>query len=152
MTYWIVVGSEDNMRIAEARGFDFFGFKSTRRAEVSKMKPGDKLIFYLTKIMKFGGLAEITSGYFEDHEKVFASEKKPGEDYPFRVKVKPEIILTPEQYLDVRETAPTLAFTQRWGDNWRLAFQGNLHEVPEEDYEKLARMMQEAAGVLGMKA
>ena len=144
MAYWIVVGSEENMRIAEARGFDIFGFKSTRRREVSGMQPGDKLIFYLTKIMKFGGVAEVTSDYFEDHERVFASEKKPGEDYPFRVRVKPEIILTPEQYLDVREIAPTLAFTQRWGDNWRLAFQGNLHEIPEEDYEKLASLMREA--------
>ena len=97
--------------------------------------------------MKFGGLAEVTSDFFEDHEKVFKSEKKPGEDYPFRVRAKPKIILQPDQYLDVREIAPTLAFAQRWGDNWRLAFQGNLHEIPEEDYEKLAGMMREAAGV-----
>ena len=159
MTYWIVVGSEENMRIAEARGFDMFGFKSKRRSEVSTMRPGDKLIFYLTKIMKFGGLAEITSDYFEDHSKVFKSkekpalsgarsggaEGKPGEDYPFRVNTRPEIILTPGQYLDVREIAPTLAFTQRWGDNWRLAFQGNLHEIPEEDYERIAGLMREAA-------
>ena len=124
MTYWIVVGSEENMRIAESRGFDIFGFKSTRRAEVSRMKPGDKLIFYLTKIMKFGGLAEVTSDYFEDHQKVFKSEKKPGEDYPFRVQAKPQIILHPDQYLDVREIAPTLAFAQRWGANWRLALPG----------------------------
>lgn len=147
MTYWIVVGSEENMRIAESRGFDVFGFKSTRRAEVSKMRVGDKLIFYLTKMMKFGGLAEVTSDYFEDHEKVFKSEKKPGEDYPFRVKAKPEIILAPDQYLDVKEIAPGLAFTQRWGANWRLAFQGNLHEIPEEDYETLAGMMREAVRV-----
>jgi len=152
------------MRIAESRGFDMFGFKSTRRSEVSKMKPGDKLIFYLTKIIKFGGLAEITSGYFEDHSKVFNSkekparsgarkgraEGKPGEDYPFRVKVKPEVILAPDRYLDVREIAPTLAFTQRWGDNWRLAFQGNLHEIPEEDYEKLASLMREVAWGQGL--
>jgi len=146
MTYWIVVGSEENMRIAESRGFDIFGFKSTRRSEVSTMRAGDKLIFYLTKIMKFGGLAEVTSDYFEDHTKVFKSEKKPGEDYPFRVKVKPVVILSPDQYLDVKEIAPGLAFTQRWGANWRLAFQGNLHEIPEEDCEKLAEMMREAAG------
>src|SRR5712692_5252346 len=99
MMYWIVVGSEENMRIAEARGFDIFGFKSTRRSEVSRMRPGDKLIFYLTKIMKFGGLAEITSDYFEDRTKVFKSGKKPGEHYPWRVKVKPEIVLSPDQYL-----------------------------------------------------
>ncbi len=147
MTYWIVVGSEQNMRAAESRGFDIFGFKSTRRSEASKMKPGDKLIFYLTKLMKFGGLAEITSDYFEDHSKVFESEKKPGEDYPWRVNVKPVVVLRPEQYLDVREIAPTMAFTERWGTNWRLAFQGNLHEIPESDYKMLESMMRRAAGV-----
>ncbi len=147
MAYGIVVGSEDNMRIAEARGFDVFGFKSTRRSEASRMKPGDKLIFYLTKIMKFGGLAEITSGYFEDHIKVFKSERKPGEDYPWRVNVKPEIILASDQYLDVREIAPGLVFTKKWpAEHWRLAFQGNLHEIPCEDYERIAGLMGEAAG------
>jgi len=94
------------------------------------MRPGDKLIFYLTKIMKFGGLAEVTSDYFEDHTRVFKSEKKPvlsaaegpGEDYPFRVNVKPEIVLTPEQYLDVKEIAPRMEYTKKWpAEHWRLA-------------------------------
>ena len=164
MTYWIVVGSEENMRIAEARGFDIFGFKSTRRSEVSKMKPGDRLIFYLTKIMKFGGLAEVTSDYFEDHVKVFKSKEKPalsgarkggvdgkpGEDYPWRMKVRPEVVLTPGQYLDVREIAQGMAFTRKWpAEHWRLAFQGNLHEIPAEDYEKIEELMREAVGVRG---
>jgi len=147
-TYWIVVGAEENMRIAEARGFDFFGFKSTRRSEASQMKPGDKLIFYLTKIMKFGGLAAVTSDYYEDHAPVFKSEKKPGEDYPFRVRVKPEIVLAPSQYLDVREIAPRLQYTKKWpAEHWRLAFQGNLHQIPEEDYELIVGLMRQAAGV-----
>jgi predicted RNA-binding protein len=148
MTYWIVVGSEENMRVAEARGFDMFGFKSTRRSEAAQMKPGDKLIFYLTKIMKFGGLAEITSDYFEDHAKVFKSEKKPGEDYPFRVKVKPLIVLQPDQYLDVREIAPGMDYTKKWpAQHWRLAFQGNLHQIPASDYKKLESMIKAAAKV-----
>jgi predicted RNA-binding protein len=136
------------MRIAEARGFDMFGFKSTRRNEAAQMKPGDKLIFYLTKIMKFGGLAEITSDYFEDHARVFKSEKKPGEDYPFRVKVKPLIVLEPDQYLDVREIAPGMEYTRKWpAQHWRLAFQGNLHQIPASDYKKLESMMKAAAKV-----
>ena len=156
MTYWIVVGSEENMRIAEARGFDIFGFKSTRRSEVSSMRPGDKLIFYLTKIMKFGGIAEVTSDYFEDHAKVFKSkvklalsgaEGKPGEDYPWRVKVKPLIVLQPEQYLDVKEIGPTLEYTRKWpAEHWRLAFQGNLHDIPEADYKRIESLMREAVG------
>lgn len=158
MTYWIVVGSEENMRIAEARGFDIFGFKSTRRSEASKMRPGDKLIFYLTKIMKFGGLAEVTSDYFEDHAKVFKSKEKPvlsgaegpGEDYPFRVNVKPVVILRPEHYLDVREIAPAMEYTKKWpAEHWRLAFQGNLHEIPEADYKRIESLMRRAAAVRG---
>lgn len=148
MTYWIAVGSEENMRAAEARGFDMFGFKSTRRKEVAGMQPGDKLIFYLTKIMKFGGLAEITSEYYEDHEKVFKSDKKPKEDYPWRVKIKPEIVLTPDQYLDVRELGPQMEYTKKWPpEHWRLAFQGNLHQIPESDYKMLVGLMKEVAKV-----
>lgn len=125
-----------------------FGFKSTRRKEVAGMQPGDKLIFYLTKIMKFGGLAEITSEYFEDHEKVFKSDKKPKEDYPWRVKIKPQIILTPDQYLDVRELGPQMEYTKKWpAEHWRLAFQGNLHQIPESDYKMLSGLMKEAAKV-----
>ncbi len=160
-SYWIVVGSEENMRIAEARGFDIFGFKSTRRREVSGMKPGDKLVFYLTKIMKFGGLATVTSEYFEDHTKVFKSKEKPAlsgarkggaegkpqEDYPWRVKVKPVIMLQPEQYLDVKEIAPRLQYTKKWpAEHWRLAFQGNLHQIPEADYRLIESLMREAVG------
>ncbi len=146
--YWIVVGSEENFKIAQQRGFDIFGFKSSRRREASQMKPGDKLIFYLTGIMKFGGTATVESEYFEDHTPVFHSTKKPQEDYPFRVRVKPDIILEPERYLDVREIAPGLQYTKKWpAEHWRLAFQGNLHQVPREDYELIASLASEATGV-----
>ena len=148
MTHWIVVGSEENMRIAEERGFDMFGFKSTRRTEVSGMKPGDRIIFYLTKIMKFGGIAEVTSDYYEDHEKVFRSEKKPKEDYPWRVKIKKITVLTPDQYLDVREIGPTMEYVKKWpAEHWRLAFQGNLHKIPDSDYKMIEGLMKEALKV-----
>lgn len=134
------------MRIAESRGFDVFGFKSTRRREVSRMRPGDKLVFYLTGIMKFGGIAEVTSEYFEDRTSVFKS-KKPGETYPYRVKVRPLVVLSPGQYLDVKEIAPGLEYTKKWPpEHWRLAFQGNLHEIPQADYERIEGLMRQAAG------
>jgi predicted RNA-binding protein len=145
MAYWIVVGSEENMRIAEARGWDIFGFKSTRRGEAFRIRPGDYLVFYLTKIMKFGGIAEVTSETYEDHERVFISTKKPKEDYPFRVRIKPIIALAPDQYLDVKEIGPTLEFTRKWPpEHWRLAFQGNLHEIPESDYARIEALMRSA--------
>ena len=147
MSYWIVVGSAENFQIAIDRGFDLFGFKSTRRGMAGKMQPGDKLIFYLTGIMKFGGIAEVTSDYYEDHEKVFRSVK-PKEDYPWRVKIKKITVLTPEQYLDVREIGPTMEYVKKWpAEHWRLAFQGNLHKIPDSDYKMIEGLMAEATKV-----
>ena len=145
MAYWIVVGSPENFEIARSRGFDLFGFKSTRRRESAEMKPGDKLIFYLTGVMKFGGIANVTSEVFEDHAPVFKSEKKPGEDYPFRVKTSGDILLDAGQGLDVKDYATRLEMTRRRGEHWRLAFQGNLHKISDEDYETIAEDMAEAA-------
>ncbi len=142
MTYWIVVGSPENFRIAIDRGFDLFGFKSTRRRETSEMEPGDKLIFYLTGIKKFGGIVTVTSEAFEDHRKVFKSEKKPGEDYPFRVKTKSEIVLDESQWLDVPDYVPLLEFTKKGATkSWALHFQGNLHKISATDYKLLEREM-----------
>ena len=146
MTYWIVVGSPENFRIAIDRGLDLFGFKSTRRRETSDMQPGDKLIFYLTGIKKFGGIAKVTSDAYEDHTPIFRSEKKPDEDYPFRVKTTGEIILDEEQWLDVPDYVPLLELTKKGQmKSWSLAFQGNLHKISESDYKLLEKEMRARA-------
>ena len=145
MTYWIVVGAPENFQIAVDRGFDLFGFKSTRRREASTMQPGDKLIFYLTGVMRFGGIASVTSQTFEDHTPIFSSKKKPSEDYPFRVHTKAELILEEDDFLDVREWGPRMEYTKRWPEeHWRLAFQGNLHQIPASDYKMLEKEMRAA--------
>jgi predicted RNA-binding protein len=145
MTYWIVVGSAENYEIARARGMDLFGFKSTRRRESSEMKPGDKLIFYLTGVMRFGGIANVESEVYEDHTPVFKSEKKPDEDYPYRVKASADTLLDEPQWLDVKEYGTRLEMTRRRGEHWRLAFQGNLHKISDDDYKMIADDVAEAA-------
>jgi predicted RNA-binding protein len=149
VAYWIVVGSPENFEIAKARGFDMFGFKSTRRRESAEMRPGDKLIFYLTGVMKFGGVANVESTVYEDHAPVFKSEKKPGEDYPFRAKTSPDRILDADQWLDVKDFASRLEMTRRRGEHWRLAFQGNLHKIGEDDYQEISREVDSARARVG---
>lgn len=139
MANWIVVGSAENMEIARERGFDMFGFKSTRGRMAADMRPGDKLIFYLVGVMKFGGIVKVTSEVFEDHTPVFKSEKKPGEDYPFRVKTSPSVTLDEDQWLDVKDYAPRLEMTRSRSEHWRLAFQGNLHKISDEDFDLISK-------------
>ncbi len=142
MTYWIVVGSPDNFRIAIDRGFDLFGFKSTRQKQTSTMEPGDKLVFYLTGIKKFGGIATVKSEAYEDHKKIFGSEKKPQEDYPYRVKTKADVIPNEDHWLDVPDYVPLLELTKKGAmKSWSLAFQGNLHRISDADYKLIAKDM-----------
>jgi hypothetical protein len=134
MANWIVVGSPENFEIARERGFDMFGFKSSRRRESAAMQPGDKLIFYLTG-----------TEVFEDHTPGFKTEKKPGEDYPFRVHTKPDRILDKDQWLDVKAYAQRLDLTRARGEHWRLAFQGNLHKISDQDYQTISADVDQAA-------
>ena len=144
MTYWIVVGSPDNFQVAIDRGFDLFGFKSTRRKASGEMEPGDKLVFYLTGIKMFGGIATVKSDSFEDHTKLFTSEKKPEEDYPYRVKTKADIILDEDQMLYVPDFVPLLEFTKKGETkSWAMHFQGNLHKISEFDYNLLEKAMKD---------
>lgn len=145
MSNWIVVGSPENFEIAKSRGFDMFGFKDKRKRESASMAPGDQLIFYLVGIMKFGGIAEVTSTAFEDDSPVFKTEKKPGEKYSNRVRTRPVRILDEDQYLDVKEYADRLEMTRSRGEYWRLAFQGNLHKLSDADYDLLKQDIEQAA-------
>lgn len=146
MTYWIVVGMPENFQIAIDRGFDMFGFKSTRRKQSGDMQPGDKLVFYLTGIKKFGGIATVKSESYEEHSKVFMSEKKPDEDFPFRVKTKADIVLDEEDMLYVPDYVPMLEFTKKGATkNWSMHFQGNLHKISEADYKLLEKDMKKRA-------
>jgi predicted RNA-binding protein len=116
------------------------------------MKPGDKLIFYLSGVMKFGGIANVESEVYEDHTPVFKSEKKPGEDYPYRVRTSPDVLLDRDRWLDAKEYATRLEMTRRRSEHWRLAFQGNLHKISEADYRMIARDAAEAARRIAVEA
>ena len=123
-------------------GFDVFGFKSTRRKASGEMEPGDKLVFYLTGIKMFGGIATVKSDSFEDHSPLFKSTKKPEEDYPYRVKTKADIVLNEDQMLYVPDYVPMLEFTKKGETkNWAMHFQGNLHKISEADYKLIEKDM-----------
>src|SRR3954462_9111358 len=93
--HWIIVGSIDNFVKTKEHGFTVQGLKSRHRKKAERMKPGDKIVYYLTGLKAFGAIVTITSPYFESHEPIWESSdpKKAAEDYPFRVEIAHEIVL-----------------------------------------------------------
>ena len=150
MQAWIAVGSAENFELLRERGFDIAAFKSSRRKQSSDMQPGDRLVFYLTKVVQFGGIAEITSEAFEDESDIGLRSESKGEDesFPYRVQTKPLVIPEPGDYVDVREITELLDKTRNFGPKkLGMAFRGNLHKISDADYRQIESLLEERAAV-----
>ena len=146
--YWIVVGGPEIFAKTREMGFTRHGFKSTRRNMANSIQPGDRLAFYITGKKQFAATAKVTSPTVEEQTRIWQSDKKPNEMYPFRVGI--EAVVTPDEahWLDAEPYHDRFEWTQRWPRaNWTLAYQGNLHEVPQKDFEMLEKDLKAAAKV-----
>ena len=113
--------------------------KAKRKSFALSVEVGDKVAFYLTKIGKFGGIAEFTSAAKFDEKKLF-TEEKPGETHPWRFDVKFEVKLDEKDYVPSENFKDKLAYLKKWpAKYWKLGFQGNIHEISEEDYQTLKK-------------
>ena len=146
--YWIVVGSPENFTRTAELGFTVQGLKSRHRKKAERMKPGDKIVYYVTGRKAFGGIATIESPYFESHERIWQSgdAKKAAEDYPFRVRISPDVILPLDDAIPAEPVAREMTYVSKWpANNWTLAFQGNVHEIGMDDYQLIRNAIEAAA-------
>lgn len=131
-SFWMVVSSYDNFQATKGLGFTLQGFKRRYKKRVSSMQPGDRLLYYVAGLRRFAATATLTSAFFEEHAVIWHADQ--GDDFPYRVRMKPDVVLPEEAFLDARELAPRLLYVKKWPpESWTLAFQGMLHQVPQAD-------------------
>jgi hypothetical protein len=148
--YWIVVSSLENWHKTVELDFTIQGMKSRQRKKAARMKPGDKFIYYCTGVKSFAGITTITSEAFEDHTPIWVSgnTKKAEEDYPFRVSIERDLALSDDDLVPAEPLARQMVYATKWpAEHWTLAFQGNLHNVPREDYELIRAEIEKAATI-----
>ncbi|MEA2501206.1 MAG: hypothetical protein QOD01_1317 [Actinomycetota bacterium] len=144
--YWIIVGSPDNFEKTKELGFSIQGMKTRQRKKAERMDAGDQFVWYITGDQAFAGYATITGPSFEDHDLVWSSGKKKDEDYPWRVPIGKEVALPRDGWVPAEGLARKLTYVQKWpAEHWRLAFQGNVHEIPESDFEVVRSEIDKAA-------
>ena len=145
-THWLLVSSPENFEVSRARGFDIAGMKSRHRKKAETVAPGDTVLFYLVGLKALGGVAEVTGPYFEDHGHLWDS-RKAGEEYPFRFPIRPlSIISDSADFVKLEELVDALEYPKRWPRaNWTLAFQGNVHRLPQADHALLVSAIQEVS-------
>jgi predicted RNA-binding protein len=157
MATWVLTGGIENFRINVERGFDVIGFKERRRNQALEFEPGDEIVFYVTKFktdggdpagQAFGAIARVTSDMSEDRTPIWPQgKKKYPEEYPWRVKAEPVLVLAESEFVAVESLLAELEHVKRWpADHWHLAFQGQLRTISDEDSTLIAERMRAAAG------
>ena len=133
LNFWMVVCNAENFRITEERGFSLLGLKPQHRRKVQRIGNGDRILYYVTHKRKFTATVTATTSFFEDDTPIWENEG--GANWPYRIEIKPEIVLDDSQYIDANLLAPRLDYVKRWTpENWYMAFQGNLHLLPKADF------------------
>ncbi len=144
---WILTGSLENFRINVERGFDPIGLKERRRNQASEFAPGDEVVFYVTGVQAFGGIARVRSSMFEDRTAIWPQGmKKHPEDYPWRVEAEPVLVLEEDAFVAADSLLDELEHVRKWpAEHWHLAFQGQLRTVSDTDAALLHERLEAAA-------
>jgi predicted RNA-binding protein len=138
MKYWLVVTSAENFKHdRENLGFRLQGIPMRYKRQVQKMNLGDKVVYYIMGLQKFGAIARITGEYVEDHSKVWINDD---EKWPARRPSEQEISLQDDELIDAKKLVPDLSFIEK-KDRWGVYLQGSIREIPEEDFRLIESEM-----------
>ena len=131
--FWMTINNERNFRITQRMGFTVMGLKAQHRRKIQRVADGDRILMYLSHRRRFVATATAISDYFEAGDTIWEKEGKAG--FPYRVNIRPEIVLRDDQFMDANLIAPRLEYIKRWApEDWYMAFQGNLHLLPKSDF------------------
>ena len=105
------------------------------------------MIFYVTGIKAFGGIARVLSPMFEDREPIWPQgKKKVHEDYPWRVQGEPVLVLDEDDFVPAESLLGEMEHFEVAGRALDLAFQGQLRTISTGDAALLEERMRAAVG------
>ena len=144
---WILTGSPENFAATAEHGFTLAGMKERRLKQAQDMRPGDRIIYYLTKIQSFAAITQIESDMFEDRTAVWPGKPGKADPYPWRFETSPVLVLQPDAFLPAEELAQELEHIRKWPpEHWKLAFQGQLRTISNNDAALIEQRMRASQG------
>src|ERR1035441_2566986 len=115
MAYYIDLFSPATYQAFTNSKRDISGFRERHGKIAKKIKPGDCLVCYVTRLSRWVGLLDVIGGPFVDHEPIFVPENDP---FVVRFRVKATTWLDLEQAIPIHDK-----------DIWQwLSFTKDLHE------------------------
>jgi predicted RNA-binding protein len=143
MAYFLDLFSPETYQAFKRSHQNIYGFRYRHRFAAERIKPGDKLVCYMTKLSRWFGILEIVEGPFQDNTPIFYSEDDP---FVVRFKVRPIVWLEPEKAVPIHdpEVWQTLSFTKdydRQSPTWTGKIRTSLVSIPEPDGLFIEKLM-----------
>lgn len=119
---WLLVTSEDNY--FRCLGRQRWGDENYAR--ISRITPGDLLIFYIKGAQKLGAIAIARTPVYRSSEATWTDR-----DYPYRLDF--DVLVNPGLPLDFKPFIPQLTLLKRKDEKWGTTLQTSSLELPEHD-------------------
>ena len=133
--------------MTEANGFSVIGVKERNRNRALEIEPGDVIVLYLTKVMRFAGAIRVTGDMVEDREKLWPGKPGKADPYPWRFPTEEVVALSEDDWIPAEDLRLDLEHVRKWPEeHWKLAFQGQLRTVSDHDADLLLDRLRTASG------
>ena len=143
MAYYTDLFSPETYGAFTASDRSISGFRIRQQSIAAAIKPGDKLICYMTKLSRWVGILEVVSDYFLDDTPIFLPTSDP---FQVRFHVHPLVWLAPEKSIPIRHDVcwKHLSFTRdlsRSSSSWTGTLRSSLRRLSDEDGQYLVDLL-----------
>ena len=149
MKYYMIITNKWDYEIDVKTNFEVAGFPERQRAQVEQMKPGDKIVYYVTKASMFCAITEVTGAPFYSNKQIWADFY---DVYPCRVPTKPLIFRNAVISQTGKTCKITGVFIKNIWDNlsfinnknkWGSQVMGSFRKLTDKDYQIIENALKE---------
>lgn len=138
-SYWVQVFNVETWNEFIHAGASTTGFRLSRWGYLQKVRPGDYLLCYLSRVSCWVGILEAQSdAYLDNTTRIWS-----GEVYPCRLDVRLLRSLPVERAVPIRELADRLSIFKR--PRWNFHLIGSPRRWKEEDAKAVIEAINRAA-------
>jgi hypothetical protein len=143
MSYFIDLFSPETYEAFGRSSRDISGFRRRHKRTAERIRTGDKLACYVTRVSRWCGLLEVVEGPFVDSKPIFTAEKDP---FVVRFRVRPVAWLPLDQSLPIHSDViwKGLSFTralEQGSTAWIGKVRGSPVRLEDADGQFLERIL-----------
>jgi hypothetical protein len=135
MSYFLDLFSPETYEAFSRSDRSVSGFRRRHLGIARRVKPGDRLLCYMTKLSRWFGILHVVDGPFVDETPIYTAEADP---FVVRFRVKPTVWLPVEKGVPIHEDRVWNALSFTRGQNkssstWTGKLRGSLVQLTDED-------------------